>query len=52
MIRIPTIVWGSGSIAQAHKADDYVKLGRLSQCLEFLDGPVRDFPAGLERAAG
>jgi len=50
-IGIPTIVCGPGSIEQGHKADEYVELGQLSRCLNFLDGLARDFPAGPERAA-
>ncbi|KAA8998966.1 acetylornithine deacetylase [Affinibrenneria salicis] len=33
---IPAIVCGPGSIAQAHKADEYVDCAQLEQCLTFL----------------
>lgn len=31
-------VCGPGSIAQAHKPDEYVTLDQLGQCLDMLDG--------------
>lgn len=34
--RIPTIVWGPGSIAEAHTADEAVPLSQLMQCLNQL----------------
>lgn len=34
---IPTIVCGPGSIAQAHKPDEYIARDQLSRCDEFLD---------------
>jgi len=34
---IPTIVCGPGSIAQAHKPDEYVTRDQLSRCDDFLD---------------
>lgn len=33
----PTIVCGPGSIAQAHKPDEYVSLAQLAACDQFLD---------------
>ncbi|OLF39000.1 MULTISPECIES: acetylornithine deacetylase [unclassified Psychrobacter] len=33
---IPTIICGPGSIEQAHKADEYVELGEIARCDEFL----------------
>lgn len=35
-IGVPTVVCGPGSIEQAHKADEYVTLAQLSQCLDFM----------------
>lgn len=37
-IGIPTVVCGPGSIEQAHKADEFVTLAQLSQCLHFIEG--------------
>ena len=31
-VKIPTVICGPGSIEQAHKPDEYVSLGQLSQC--------------------
>ncbi|WP_255576005.1 acetylornithine deacetylase [Comamonas sp. Y33R10-2] len=36
-IGVPTVVCGPGSIVQAHKADEYVTLAQLSQCLDFME---------------
>ena len=33
---IPTVVCGPGSIAQAHKPNEYVTLDQISRCDEFL----------------
>ncbi len=33
---IPAVVCGPGSIAQAHKADEYVQIGQLLKCEEFM----------------
>ena len=33
---IPTIICGPGSIEQAHKADEYVKLSEIERCDGFL----------------
>ena len=33
---IPTVVCGPGSIAQAHKPNEYVTLGQISRCEDFL----------------
>jgi acetylornithine deacetylase len=33
---IPTIICGPGSIEQAHKADEYVKLNEIERCDSFL----------------
>ena len=38
---IPSIVCGPGSIAQAHKADEFVALDQLAACDGFIDGVVR-----------
>jgi acetylornithine deacetylase len=35
---LSAIVCGPGSIAQAHKADEYVALDQLEACLNMLDG--------------
>ncbi|WOI58169.1 acetylornithine deacetylase [Palleronia sp. LCG004] len=34
---IPAIIVGPGSIAQAHKADEYVEIDQLALCLAFLE---------------
>lgn len=36
-IGVPSVVCGPGSIEQAHKADEFVTLAQLSQCLDFID---------------
>lgn len=36
-IGVPSVVCGPGSIEQAHKADEYVTLAQLSQCLDFME---------------
>ena len=38
---IPSIVCGPGSIAQAHKADEYVALEQLALCDRFIDDMIR-----------
>lgn len=40
---IPTIVCGPGSIEQAHRANEFVKLEQLSQCEMFLRQMVKQF---------
>ena len=40
-IGISTAVCGPGSIEQAHKIDEFIKLDEISKCLKFLDG-VKD----------
>ncbi len=37
-IGISTAVCGPGSIEQAHKVDEFIKLDEINKCLEFLDG--------------
>ena len=37
-IGISTVVCGPGSIEQAHKADEFIKLNELKKCLKLLDG--------------
>ncbi len=37
-IGISTAVCGPGSIEQAHKIDEYIKLSEIKKCLEFLEG--------------
>jgi acetylornithine deacetylase len=37
MAGIPSVVLGPGSIAQAHKADEYIELSELSRCLGFIE---------------
>jgi acetylornithine deacetylase len=36
-LHIPTIVCGPGSIAQAHKPDEYIGREQLTRCDDFLD---------------
>ncbi len=45
-IGIPTVVCGPGSIEQGHKADEYVELEQLAQCLAFLDRLAVKISAG------
>jgi acetylornithine deacetylase len=37
MAGIPSVVIGPGSIAQAHKADEYVELSELLKCADFIE---------------
>jgi len=37
-VGISTAVCGPGSIEQAHKVDEFIKLGELKKCLELLEG--------------
>ena len=37
-IGISTVVCGPGSIEQAHKIDEFIKLSEIKKCLNFLDG--------------
>ena len=37
-IGISTVVCGPGSIDQAHKIDEFIQLGELKKCLQFLEG--------------
>ena len=38
---ISTVVCGPGSIEQAHKIDEFIKLEEINKCLNFLNG-VKD----------
>jgi acetylornithine deacetylase len=49
-IGVPAVVCGPGSIEQAHKADEYVMLAQLSQCLSFMDTLADRIGEGLLRA--
>ena len=40
-IGISTVVCGPGSIEQAHKIDEFIKLEEINKCLNFLNG-VKD----------
>ena len=37
-IGISTVVCGPGSIKQAHKIDEFIKLNEIKKCISFLDG--------------
>jgi acetylornithine deacetylase len=37
---VPSVVCGPGSIAQAHKADEFVTLEQLARCDRFIDGLI------------
>jgi acetylornithine deacetylase len=50
-IGVPTVVCGPGSIEHAHKADEYVTLTQLSQCLGFMDVLSERIAAGLFQPA-
>jgi acetylornithine deacetylase len=45
-IGVPTVVCGPGNIEQAHKADEYVTLAQLSQCMGFMDVLAERIAAG------
>ena len=34
---IPAVICGPGDIAQAHQPDEFIEIGQLAACLEFLD---------------
>jgi acetylornithine deacetylase len=34
---IPTVVCGPGSIAQAHKPDEFIEIDQIAQCEAFMD---------------
>jgi acetylornithine deacetylase len=50
-IGIPAIVCGPGSIAQAHKADEYVELAQLECCLDFLSNLAEQYPSRIGQFA-
>lgn len=50
-IGVPTVICGPGSIEHAHKADEYVTLTQLSQCLGFMDALSDRVNAGLFQTA-
>ncbi|PLZ02264.1 acetylornithine deacetylase [Burkholderia sp. WAC0059] len=50
-IGIPTVVCGPGSIEQGHKADEFVTLDQLSQCLDFMDAISARVARGLTAGA-
>ncbi len=35
--RLPTVICGPGSIAQAHKPDEFLEVAQMARCLAFLD---------------
>ena len=37
-IGISTVVCGPGSIEQAHKVDEFIKLDELKKCIKLLEG--------------
>jgi len=37
---IPTVIIGPGSIARAHKADEFIEVDELSACSDFLNGLI------------
>ncbi|MBO9467755.1 M20/M25/M40 family metallo-hydrolase [Tropicibacter sp. R15_0] len=39
---IPSIIIGPGSIAQAHKPNEYVDVTQIEKCLTFLRNLIRD----------
>jgi acetylornithine deacetylase len=43
--RLPTIVCGPGSIAQAHKPDEYIAVDQLAACLDFFARLGRELQA-------
>ena len=34
---IPAVICGPGNITQAHQPDEFIEIGQLTECLEFLD---------------
>jgi acetylornithine deacetylase len=46
MADIPSVVVGPGSIAQAHKPDEYVELSELLACADFVDRLIRHCAEG------
>ncbi|WP_289042544.1 acetylornithine deacetylase [uncultured Aliiroseovarius sp.] len=43
---IPSIIAGPGSIQQAHKADEFVEISQMDDCLHFLDKVVSSSATG------
>jgi acetylornithine deacetylase len=43
--RLPTVVCGPGSIAQAHKPDEYLAVDQLAACLDFFSRLARELQA-------
>jgi acetylornithine deacetylase len=37
---IPSVICGPGSIAQAHKPNEWVALDQLARCEQFIDGVI------------
>jgi acetylornithine deacetylase len=46
MADIPAIVVGPGSIAQAHKPDEYVEMSELLACADFVERLIGHCAAG------
>jgi len=49
-VGIPTIICGPGQISVAHQADEFVEIGQLSACLDFLErlrGQLEHDPSGF-----
>ncbi|HCV20857.1 MAG TPA: acetylornithine deacetylase, partial [Gammaproteobacteria bacterium] len=40
-VGVPCVVCGPGSILQAHRPNEYVEVGQLTQCWDFLGRLVR-----------
>jgi acetylornithine deacetylase len=52
LARLPTVVCGPGSIAQAHRPDEYVAIEQLGQCLSFLARASADLGAAALKGRG
>ena len=44
---VPTVVCGPGSMAQGHKADEYIELDQLARCDAMMDSLLERLRAGL-----
>jgi acetylornithine deacetylase len=48
---LPTVVCGPGSIAQAHKADEFVDEAQLAACLAFPEGLANELSRWSQQSA-
>jgi len=42
---VPTVLCGPGRIDEAHQPDEFVEIGQLAACIEFMRGLARELSA-------